>query len=66
MCNQDLMGELVQTLKEKGAPEDLAVAIVSILQTEENFQKMLDTLLQIENPSRTRLLGEAILIADSQ
>ena len=66
MCEQALMDTLIQTLKAMGVSEDLTVGVVSILQTQENFQRMLDILPQIEKPSRTRLLGEAMLIADSK
>lgn len=60
----DPMRQLIILLVKKGANEDLIEAAVSILETEENFLKMIEEITPVENPSRTYLLGEALLIAD--
>ena len=44
--------------------EDLIEAVVSVLETDENFLKMIEELSSLENPSETCMLGKAVLIAD--
>ena len=40
-------------------------AIVSVLETDENFLKMMDEMARIEHPSETCMLGKAMLIAET-
>ena len=58
------MRQLIRVLVRKGASEDLIEAVVSVLETDENFLKMIEELSSLENPSETCILGTAVLIAD--
>ena len=60
----DAMQQLITMLERKGVDEDTIVGVLSALETEENFLKMIEEITPVENPSRTYLLGEALLIAD--
>ena len=58
------MRQLIRVLVRKGTSEDLIEAVVSVLETDENFLKMIEELSSLENPSETCMLGKAVLIAD--
>ena len=58
------MRQLIRVLVRKGASEDLIEAVVSVLETDENFLKMIEELSSLENPSETCILGKAMLIAE--
>ena len=64
MNTETPMRQLIRAMHRKGASEDLIVAVLTVLETEENFLKMLEEVSLMENPSETALLGEAILIAE--
>ena len=64
MRTEKTMRQLIRVLVQKGADEDLIEAIVSVLETDENFLKMIEELSGIDNPSETCMLGKAILIAE--
>ena len=64
MRTEETMRKLIRVLVQKGADEDLIEAIVSVLETDENFLKMIEELSGIDNPSETCMLGKAILIAE--
>lgn len=64
MRSDATMRQLIRVLVKKGASEDLVEAVVSALQTDENFLKMIKELSRLENPSETCILGKAILIAE--
>ena len=64
MRTEETMRKLIRVLVQKGADEDLIEAIVSVLETDENFLKMIEALSGIDNPSETCMLGKAILIAE--
>lgn len=64
MRPEETMWQLIRVLVRKGASEDLIEAVVSILETDENFLKMINELYSLENPSETCILGKAMLIAD--
>mgnify|MGYP003515372154 FL=1 len=64
MRTEETMRKLIRVLVQKGADEDLIEAIVSVLETDENFLKMIEELPGIDNPSKTCMLGKAILIAE--
>lgn len=66
MERETVMRQLIRELIRKGASEDLVEAIVSVLETEENFLKMIEELSKLKNPSETCLLGKAILIAEPE
>ena len=65
MRTEATMRQLIQVLVRKGANEDLIEAVVSVLETDENFLKMMEELARVENPSETCILGKAMLIAES-
>ena len=56
--------ELICALIRKGASEDLIEAVVSALETDENFLKMIEELSKVDKPSETYILGKAMLIAE--
>ena len=64
MRTEETMRKLIRVLVQKGADEDLIEAIVSVLETDENFLKMIEELSGIDNPSETCMLSKAILIAE--
>ena len=64
MRTEETMRKLIRVLVQKGADEDLIEAIVSVLEIDENFLKMIEELSGIDNPSETCMLGKAILIAE--
>ena len=64
MRTEETMRKLIRVLVQKGADEDLIEAIGSVLETDENFLKMIEELSGIDNPSETCMLGKAILIAE--
>ena len=64
MRTEETMRQLIRLLVRKGASEDLIEAVVSVLETDENFLKMIEELSSLENPSETCILGKAVLIAD--
>lgn len=64
MRTEKTMRQLIRVLVSKGANEDLVEAVVSILETDENFLKMIEELMSLDNPSETCILGKAMLIAE--
>ena len=64
MRTEATMRELIVALVRKGASEDLIESVVSVLETDENFLKMIEELSALENPSETCILGKAMLIAE--
>ena len=64
MRTEETMRQLIRALVKKGANEDLIEAVVSILETDDNFLKMMDELSKVDNPSETCILGKAMLIAE--
>ena len=64
MRTEKTMRQLIRVLISKGASEDLIEAVVSVLETDENFLKMIEELVPLDNPSETCILGKAILIAE--
>ena len=64
MKEESTMKQLIRAMHRKGASEDLIVAILEVLETEENFLKMLEEVSRLKNPSETALLGKAMLIAE--
>ena len=53
MRTEETMRQLIRLLVRKGASEDLIEAVVSVLETDENFLKMIEELSSLENPSET-------------
>ena len=64
MRTEETMRQLIRVLVRKGASEDLIEAVVSVLETDENFLEMIKELSSLENPSETCILGKAMLIAE--
>ena len=64
MRTEETMRQLIRELVRKGASEDLVEAVVSILETDENFLQMIEELSSLKNPSETCILGKAMLIAE--
>ena len=64
MRTEETMRQLIRDLVRKGANEDLIEAVVSILETDDNFVKMMDELSKVDNPSETCILGKAMLITE--
>jgi len=64
MRTEKTMRQLILMLVQKGADEDLIEAIVSLLETEKNYLKMMEELSTMEKPSKTCMLCKALLIAD--
>ena len=64
MRTEETMRQLIHLLVKKGANEDLVEAIVSVLETDENFIKMIEELSTLDNPTETCMLGKAMLIAE--
>ena len=60
----ELIDKTIELLKEREADWDTIEAVISVLQTEEHFKKMIDILKETKHPSKTFLLGMTILIAD--
>ena len=59
-----LIEETVILLNEREADRDVILAVVSILKTEEHFEKMIDILKKTQRPGREFLIGKTVLIAD--
>ncbi len=57
---------LIQMMIEMGLDEKLMLETVSILETEENCEKMILEMKEMRRPSRTAVLGTALLIADEE
>ena len=55
---------LIRTMIEMELGEELILETVSILETEANCEKMILELERMKSPSRTAILGTALLIAD--
>lgn len=66
MNGESMTPQLIRMLYRKGADEELIVGIVTILETEENIQAMMDELSKTENPTRTWLITKALLIAEPE
>ena len=66
MSEEAAMRALVRKLVEKNVDEEMTVAVVSLLETEENYLKMIDQLSEVENPSREWLLAKSLLIPDEE
>jgi hypothetical protein len=64
MRTEETMRQLIRALIRKGVNEDLIEAVVSVLETDENFLKMIEELSSLENPSEICILGKAMLIAE--
>ena len=64
MRTEETMRQLIRVLVKKGANEDLIEAIVTALETDENFIKMIEELSTLDNPTETCMLGKAMLIAE--
>lgn len=64
MRTEETMRQLIRALVRKGVNEDLIEAVVSVLETDENFLKMIEELSSLENPSEICILGKAMLIAE--
>ena len=64
MRTEETMRQLIRALVRKGVNEDLIEAVVSVLETDENFLKMIEELSSLENPSEICILGRAMLIAE--
>lgn len=64
MRTEEMMRQLIRALVRKGVNEDLIEAVVSVLETDENFLKMIEELSSLENPSEICILGKAMLIAE--
>ena len=64
MTTEATMRELIRVLVKKGANEELIEAVVSALETDENFLKMMEEMSRVENPSESYILGKAMLIAE--
>jgi len=56
--------ELAKTMYQMGAQKDLVLGVLTILETEENCEKMLQKIKQTQNHSRTWAIGTALLIAE--
>ena len=66
MKDETAMDNLMRNLARKGASEDLIEALVTLLETDENFTKMQEKVSKLKNPSTSCLLGKALLIADTE
>ena len=66
MKDETAMDNLMRALARKGASNDLIEALVTLLETDENFTKMQEELSKLKNPSDSCLLGKALLIADEE
>lgn len=66
MNEETVMRQLIRMLYRKGADQELILAVVTNLETDENFLKMMEALSKVENPSRTWLLSKSILIGDPE
>ena len=60
----ELRSETISLLKEREADLDVIQAVISALQTEEQYRKMIDILKKTQRPGREFLIGKTILIAD--
>jgi len=56
--------KLIRMMIEMGLEEALMLETVSVLETEANCEKMIQKLGGMRNPSRTTILGIALLIAE--
>ena len=64
MRTEETMRQLIRVLVKKCANEDLIEAIVTVLETDENYIKMIEEISNIYNPTETYMLGKAMLIAE--
>lgn len=64
MRTEAKMRELVRELAQKTKDQELMEAVVDVLETDENFETMIQELRRLKNPSRECILGKAILIAE--
>jgi hypothetical protein len=62
----DAMLQLIRLLIKKGADDELIQDILSELETDENFHKMIEEVTPLEMSSRTDLLEKAIAIANPE
>lgn len=60
------MRELMRCLIRKGAEEELICAVIDILETDENADEMIAQIEPLKKPSRTCILGKAVLISDPE
>ena len=58
------MRELAQVLCKKGADQEVIEAVISVLETDKNFERMIKEMNNLKNPSRECMIGKAILIAE--
>ena len=58
--------KLIRMMLEMGLGEELIVETLSVLETEANCEKMIPELESMGRPSRTAILGKALLIADPE
>ena len=58
------MRELIDKMLEMEISEELIEAVVCILETEEQYEKMSQVLDNLQKLTSTTILGKAILIAD--
>ena len=59
-----LRSETISLLKEREADLDVIEAVISALQTEEQYRKMIAVLEKSKHPGREFLIGKTVLIAD--
>ena len=58
------MRELVQKMIEMSIEEELIEAVITLLDTDEQYEKMSQELDHLQNLTSTTILGKAILISD--
>lgn len=57
---------LIDKLLQLKMKEDLIEAVCSIIETKEQYNKMLKVLEQMKNPTREEIMIKALLIADPE
>ena len=62
----DAMMQLIRLLIKKGADDELIQDIISELETDEDFYKMIEEVSPLEMSSRTAFLEKAIAIANPE
>ena len=60
------MRKLIRKMIEMGIEKDLIEGVVSLLDTEEQYEKMCQKLGNLRSLSTTAILGTALLIADEE
>ncbi len=60
------MRKLIRKMIEMGIEKKLIEAVTSLLETEEQFEKMIQALENLQNLTPTTILGRAILIAEEK